>query len=115
MCGSVANLAVHAIEQTSRTLGRGEDRSRVSVKQFEHVLDVWSIASTWRHPSTADTFEDGKAAKFFQLAGLLGNRGRLDAAHFEWHQARMRIGSQGRVGRWDQRRLGGSVSKSGEQ
>jgi hypothetical protein len=95
--GSVINLAVHGIEQTSRMLDRGKDRNRASVSQFEHVLEVWVDRLDMETPSTADTFEDGKAAGFFQLAGLLGKPGRLDAAYFECHQARTRIGSHGCV------------------
>jgi peptidoglycan/xylan/chitin deacetylase (PgdA/CDA1 family) len=107
MAGTVVNLTVHGIGPASRPLDPGEDRTWVTVEQFEQVLD----AAVGR-PDVQITFDDGNAsdveiglprllerglsAEFFILAGLLGEPGRLDGADVrELHQAGMRIGSHG--------------------
>jgi peptidoglycan/xylan/chitin deacetylase (PgdA/CDA1 family) len=107
MAGTVVNLTVHGIGPASRPLDPGEDRTWVTVEQFEQVLD----AAVGR-PDVQITFDDGNAsdveiglprllerglsAEFFILAGLLGEPGRLDGADVrELHQAGMRVGSHG--------------------
>ena len=107
MARTVVNLTVHGIGSTVRTLDPGEDRTWVTVGQFEHVLDA-----VVGRPDVQLTFDDGNAsdvsialprllerglsAEFFVLAGLLGEPGRLDAADVrELHDAGMRVGSHG--------------------
>ena len=107
MAGSVVNLTVHGIGPTPRLLDSDEDRTWVTVEQFEQMLDA-----VVGRPDVQITFDDGNAsdveiglprllerglsAEFFVLAGLLGERGRLDATGVrELHQAGMRVGSHG--------------------
>ena len=122
MAGSVVILTVHGIGPTARSLDIDEDRTWVTVKQFEHVLD----AAVGR-PDVLITFDDGNisdveialprllerglSAEFFVLAGLLGEPGRLDAADVrELHGAGMRVGSHGWAHR-DWRRIDPSLHK----
>jgi peptidoglycan/xylan/chitin deacetylase (PgdA/CDA1 family) len=107
MTSSVVNLTVHGVGPTSRELDPGEDKTWVSVEQFEQVLD----AAVGR-PDVRLTFDDGNASdleialprllergltgEFFVLAGLLGEPGRLDADGVrELLAAGMAIGSHG--------------------
>ncbi|GAA3437151.1 polysaccharide deacetylase family protein [Kutzneria kofuensis] len=116
MSQSVVNLTVHGIGPTSRPLEPDEDKTWVTVDQFERVLD----AAVGR-PDVRITFDDGNAsdveialprlverglkADFFVLAGLLGKPGRLDRSGVhELMRAGMRIGSHGWAHR-DWRRL----------
>jgi peptidoglycan/xylan/chitin deacetylase (PgdA/CDA1 family) len=104
---SVVNLTVHGIGPVTRTLEPGEDRTWVSVTQFEQVLD----AAVGR-PDVRITFDDGNAsdleialprllerelkAEFFVLAGRLGEKGKLDAGGVrELEKAGMLVGSHG--------------------
>jgi peptidoglycan/xylan/chitin deacetylase (PgdA/CDA1 family) len=107
MAGSVVNLTVHGIGPTPRLLDPGEGHTWITVEQFERMLDA-----VVDRPDVQLTFDDGNAsdveiglpkllerglsAEFFVLTGLLGQRGRLDAADVrELHQAGMRVGSHG--------------------
>ena len=107
MSGSVVNLTVHGIGPTDRPLEPDEDKTWVTVEQFEQVLDT-----AVGRPDVRITFDDGNAsdvqialprlverglkADFFVLAGLLGQPGRLDKSGLhELQEAGMRIGSHG--------------------
>jgi peptidoglycan/xylan/chitin deacetylase (PgdA/CDA1 family) len=115
----VVNLTVHGIGTPPRALDPGEDRTWVTVEQFERMLDAVDTDAGRRNVRI--TFDDGNAsdveiglprllerglrAEFFVLAGLLGEPGRLDAAGVrELVEARMRVGSHGWAHR-DWRRL----------
>ena len=85
----VINITVHGIGRADRELESGEDQTWVSVDQFERMLDAVTDRSDVRI-----TFDDGNAsdvkvalprlmergitAEFFLLAGMLGERGRVD-------------------------------------
>jgi peptidoglycan/xylan/chitin deacetylase (PgdA/CDA1 family) len=101
------NVTVHGIGPAARTLDPGDDRTWVSVDQFEQVLDA--IAS---RDDVRLTFDDGNASdvdialprlverglrgEFFIIAGLLGEPGRVDAAGIRrLVDAGMSIGSHG--------------------
>jgi peptidoglycan/xylan/chitin deacetylase (PgdA/CDA1 family) len=116
MGGGVLILTVHGIGSPTRPLDPGEDRTWVTVEQFEQVLDA-----VVGRPDVRLTFDDGNAsdvqiglprllerglsAEFFVLAGLLGERGRLAAADVrQLHKAGMRVSSHGWAHR-DWRRL----------
>jgi peptidoglycan/xylan/chitin deacetylase (PgdA/CDA1 family) len=116
MAGGVLILTVHGIGSPSRPLDPGEDRTWVTVEQFEQVLDA-----VVGRPDVRLTFDDGNAsdveiglprllerglsAEFFVLAGLLGERGRLTAADIhQLHKAGMQVSSHGWAHR-DWRRL----------
>src|SRR3954471_13664576 len=107
MPARVINLTVHGIGDPprDRTLDPGEDRTWVTVEQFEQVLDA-----VVGRPDVRLTFDDGNAsdveialprllerglsAEFFVLTGLLGEPGRLavDDARL-LREAGMRVGS----------------------
>jgi peptidoglycan/xylan/chitin deacetylase (PgdA/CDA1 family) len=104
---SVVNLTVHGIGPVTRMLDPGEDGTWVSVAQFEQVLDA-----VVGRPDVRITFDDGNSsdleiglprllergltAEFFVLAGMLGEKGKLDAGGVrELQRAGMRIGSHG--------------------
>ncbi|HTI25175.1 MAG TPA: polysaccharide deacetylase family protein [Kutzneria sp.] len=116
MSQSVVNLTVHGIGPTERAMEPDEDKTWVSVEQFEQVLDA-----AMGKPDVRLTFDDGNAsdvqialprlmergltADFFVLAGLLGEPGRLDRGDVrELQGSGMRIGSHGWAHR-DWRRL----------
>ncbi len=116
MSVSVVNLTVHGIGPNERPLEPDEDKTWVTVEQFEQVLDAAVGRSDVRI-----TFDDGNAsdvrialprlverglkADFFVLAGLLGQPGRLDLSGLhDLMRAGMRIGSHGWAHR-DWRRL----------
>ena len=104
---SVVNLTVHGIGPVSRTLDPGEDRTWVSVSQFEQVLDAAvgrkDVRITFDDGNSSDLeialprlLERGLTAEFFVLAGTLGEPGKLDADGVrELQRAGMRIGSHG--------------------
>jgi len=101
------NITVHGIGRTDRELEPGEDQTWVSVDQFERMLDAVTDRSDVRI-----TFDDGNAsdvkvalprlmergmtAEFFLLAGMLGERGRVDHCGVRaLMDAGMSIGSHG--------------------
>jgi peptidoglycan/xylan/chitin deacetylase (PgdA/CDA1 family) len=116
MAGGVLILTVHGIGSPSRPLDPGEDRTWVTVEQFEQVLDAVvgrpDVRLTFDDGNTSDVeiglprlLERGLSAEFFVLAGLLGQRGRLAAADVhQLDQAGMRVSSHGWAHR-DWRRL----------
>ena len=107
MAGGVVILTVHGIGRASRPLDPGEDRTWISVEQFELVLDAVvgrsDVRLTFDDGNASDVeiglprlLERGLSAEFFVLAGLLGEPGRLGAADVrELHRAGMRVGSHG--------------------
>lgn len=101
------NLTVHGVGPVPRGIDEGEAEVWVSVDQLERILD----AAVGR-PEVTITFDDGNAsdleiglprllergltARFFVLAGLLGEPGHLDEAGvLELQRAGMVIGSHG--------------------
>jgi peptidoglycan/xylan/chitin deacetylase (PgdA/CDA1 family) len=117
MAGTVVNLTVHGIGPASRTLDPDEDRTWVTVEQFEQVLDAVvgrrDVQLTFDDGNASDVeialprlLERGLSAEFFVLAGLLGEPGRLAAEDVrELRDAGMRVGSHGWAHR-DWRRIG---------
>jgi len=107
MADSVANLTVHGVGKAGRALEPGEDRTWVTITQFEQVLDTMvgrtDVQLTFDDGNASDLeialprlLERGLTAEFFVLAGCLGEPGRLDAAGVrELAAAGMRIGSHG--------------------
>lgn len=104
---SISNITIHGIGVPARELDPGEDRTWVSVAQFEQALDA--VAG---RPDVHLTFDDGNAsdveialprlvereitAEFFLLAGELGEQGRVDHIGVrELLGAGMAIGSHG--------------------
>jgi peptidoglycan/xylan/chitin deacetylase (PgdA/CDA1 family) len=104
---SVVNITVHGVGPPARELDPGEDQTWVSIARFERVLDAVAGRSDVRI-----TFDDGNAsdvavalprlvergltAEFFLLAGMLGERGRVDRAGIRaLLDAGMAIGSHG--------------------
>ena len=112
----IVNLTVHGIGQPGRPLDRGEDRTWVSVAQFEEALDFADgrpdVRLTFDDGNRSDVdialprlLERGLCAEFFVLAGRMGEAGWLDAADVkELVAAGMAIGSHGWAHR-DWRRL----------
>ncbi len=113
---SVVNLTVHGIGPAAREFDPDEDATWVGTEQFEQMLDA-----VVGRPDVQITFDDGNwsdleialprllqrglVAKFFVLAGLLGQPGRLDGSGVrELCRAGMSIGSHGWAHR-DWRRL----------
>ncbi|MFC5833690.1 polysaccharide deacetylase family protein [Nonomuraea insulae] len=104
---SIITMTVHGIGPAVRPLDPGEDRTWVSVEQFEHVLDTVverdDVRITFDDGNASDIeialprlLERGLRAEFFVLAGLLGERGRLAEADVrELVKAGMRVGSHG--------------------
>jgi peptidoglycan/xylan/chitin deacetylase (PgdA/CDA1 family) len=102
------NVTVHGIgSRPTRPLEDGEDKVWISVDQFEGLLDA-----AIERPDVTVTFDDGNRSdleiglpklqergltgRFYVLAGLLGEPGRLDASDVrELHDAGMFIGSHG--------------------
>jgi peptidoglycan/xylan/chitin deacetylase (PgdA/CDA1 family) len=107
MAARVINLTVHGIGDPPRELDPGEDRTWVTVPQFEQVLDAVvgrdDVRITFDDGNASDIeiglprlLERGLTAEFFVLAGLLGEPGRLSEADVkELVAAGMRIGSHG--------------------
>jgi peptidoglycan/xylan/chitin deacetylase (PgdA/CDA1 family) len=120
MAGGVLILTVHGIGPAPRTLDPDEDRTWVTVEQFEQVLDAVvgriDVRLTFDDGNVSDVeiglprlLERGLSAEFFVLAGLLGEPGRLDAADVrKLHEAGMRVGSHGWAHR-DWRRIDPSL------
>jgi peptidoglycan/xylan/chitin deacetylase (PgdA/CDA1 family) len=104
---SVVNLTVHGIGAPVRALEPDEDRTWVSVAQFEQVLDAVAgrrdVRITFDDGNASDVeialpllLERGLRAEFFPLAGRLGELGRLDRDGVrELRRAGMSIGSHG--------------------
>nr|WP_290868462.1 polysaccharide deacetylase family protein [Hamadaea sp.] len=98
---------MHGVGPTDRVLAPGEDRTWVSVAQFEQMLDLAvqreHVRITFDDGNASDLeialprlLERGLTAEFFVLAGLLGEPGRLDADGVrELAKAGMPIGSHG--------------------
>lgn len=101
------NVTVHGIGSPARPLDPGEDRTWITVEQFDRLLDA-----AVGQPHVTITFDDGNlsdleiglprllerglTAEFFVCAGLLAEPGRLDASGVrELHGAGMLIGSHG--------------------
>jgi peptidoglycan/xylan/chitin deacetylase (PgdA/CDA1 family) len=107
VAGKIVILTVHGIGRPSRPFEPGEDRTWVTVEQFEQVLDAvvgrHDVRLTFDDGNASDVeiglprlMERGLSAEFFVLAGLLGEAGRLDAADVrKLHEAGMRVGSHG--------------------
>jgi peptidoglycan/xylan/chitin deacetylase (PgdA/CDA1 family) len=119
---SLVVLTVHGIGRPTRPLDPGEDRTWVTLDQFERVLD----AAAGR-PDVRLTFDDGNdsdvelalprllerslTAEFFLLAGRVGRPGSVDEAGIRaLLDAGMSVGSHG----WDHvdwRRLGDGTAR----
>jgi peptidoglycan/xylan/chitin deacetylase (PgdA/CDA1 family) len=116
------NVTVHGIGPAPRQLDPGEDETWVSVEQFEQVLDAVTERDDVRlmfddgNASDVDIalprlVERGLRGKFFVLAGLLGEPGRLDADGVRrLVDAGMSIGSHGWAHR-DWRRIDARQAK----
>ena len=112
----VAVFNVHGIGSPPRPLDHDEDKTWITVEQFEGLLDVIvgrdDVRLTFDDGNSSDLeiglpllLERGLTAEFFLPAGLLGEPGRLDASGVvELHRAGMTIGSHGWAHR-DWRRL----------
>lgn len=108
---SVVIINVHGIGPTDRELDPGEDKTWVTVEQFEQVLDLAAgrddVRFTFDDGNESDVtialprlVERGMTAEFFVLAGQLERPGRLDVDGVrELLKADMPIGSHG----WDHR------------
>jgi peptidoglycan/xylan/chitin deacetylase (PgdA/CDA1 family) len=106
---SVVIINVHGIGATQRVLDPGEDRTWISVEQFEEMLDLAAgrddVRFTFDDGNSSDVtvalprlLARGMTAEFFVLAGQLDRPGRLDADGVrELVRAGMVIGSHG----WD--------------
>ncbi|MGY4648092.1 polysaccharide deacetylase family protein [Mycobacterium sp. URHB0021] len=116
MARSVVNIVVHGIGPVDRQLDPGEDQVWIGTSQFERLLDA-----VVDRPDVRISFDDGNSsdveialprlvergltAEFFVLAGLLGERGRVDRdAIGALLDAGMAIGSHGWLHR-DWRRM----------
>jgi peptidoglycan/xylan/chitin deacetylase (PgdA/CDA1 family) len=120
MARGVVILTVHGIGPAPRSLDPGEDRTWISVDQFEQVLDAVvgrsDVRLTFDDSNASDVeiglpklLERGLSAEFFILAGLLAEPGRLNPADVrQLHQAGMRVGSHGWAHR-DWRRIDPSL------
>jgi peptidoglycan/xylan/chitin deacetylase (PgdA/CDA1 family) len=107
MPARVINLTVHGIGKPPRELDPGEERTWVTVRQFEQVIDAVAgrddVRITFDDGNSSDVeialprlVERGLTAEFFVLAGLLGAPGRLDNAGVRaLLDAGMRVGSHG--------------------
>lgn len=108
---SVVIFNVHGIGPAGRDLDPGEDKTWVTVEQFERVLDLAAgrddVRFTFDDGNESDVtialprlVERGMTAEFFVLAGQLDRSGRLDADGVrELLKAGMPVGSHG----WDHR------------
>ncbi|TDQ05515.1 polysaccharide deacetylase family protein [Labedaea rhizosphaerae] len=107
----VLNLTVHGIGDPVRPLEDGEDRTWVTVEQFEQALDAAEAAVAQGH-DVRITFDDGNdsdvriglprlvsrglTAQFFLLAGLLDAPGRVSRSDVgTLLEAGMTVGSHG--------------------
>lgn len=106
-----ANVTVHGIGEPVRPVDDDERRVWISVEQFEGLLDAAvgrdDVTVTFDDGNLSDLeialprlLERGLVARFFVLAGLLGEPGRLDDSDVrELHRAGMLVGSHG----WEHR------------
>jgi peptidoglycan/xylan/chitin deacetylase (PgdA/CDA1 family) len=120
MAGGVVILTVHGVGPASRPLDPGEDRTWITVEQFEQVLDAVvgrsDVQLTFDDGNASDVeiglprlLERGLSAEFFVLAGRLGEPGRLNAGDVrQLHEAGMRVSSHGWAHR-DWRRIDPSL------
>jgi peptidoglycan/xylan/chitin deacetylase (PgdA/CDA1 family) len=120
VAGGVVILTVHGIGPALRPLDPGEDRTWVTIEQFEQVLDAVvgrnDVRLTFDDGNASDLeiglprlLERGLSAEFFVLAGLLGEPGRLKVADVrQLHEAGMTVGSHGWAHR-DWRRIDPSL------
>jgi peptidoglycan/xylan/chitin deacetylase (PgdA/CDA1 family) len=104
---SVVNILVHGIGPVGRRLDPGEEQVWVSTEQFERLLDAVAERSdvwiSFDDGNSSDVeialprlVERGLTAEFFLLAGLLGERERVDRAGVgALLDAGMAIGSHG--------------------
>ena len=109
--GRVVNLTVHGIGDPVRPLDEGEDKTWVTVEQFEQALDAVQQAVAQGH-DVRITFDDGNdsdvriglprllsrglSAQFFLLAGLLDTPGRVTKSDVgSLLEAGMTVGSHG--------------------
>lgn len=104
---TVLNLTVHGIGPAGHPLDPGEERTWVSVEQFEAAVDALvdrrDVHITFDDGNRSDVeialprlIERGLRADFFLLAGRLGEAGRVDRADVrELVSAGMGIGSHG--------------------
>jgi peptidoglycan/xylan/chitin deacetylase (PgdA/CDA1 family) len=107
----VLNLTVHGIGDPVRPLEDGEDKTWVTVEQFEQALDAVEAAVAQGH-DVRITFDDGNdsdvriglprlvsrglTAQFFLLAGLLDTPGRVSRSDVgSLLEAGMTVGSHG--------------------
>jgi peptidoglycan/xylan/chitin deacetylase (PgdA/CDA1 family) len=107
MPAKVINLTVHGIGEPPRRLDPGEDRTWVTVEQFEQVLDAVAgrddVRITFDDGNSSDVeialprlVERGLTAEFFVLAGLFGKPGRVSHADLrKLLDSGMSIGSHG--------------------
>ena len=104
---SVVNLTMHGIGPPTRELDPGEREVWISVEEFEQLLDAIAgrsdVQLTFDDGNLSDVeialpmlLERGLCARFFVLAGRLGELGRLDRGHVRaLADAGMSIGSHG--------------------
>jgi peptidoglycan/xylan/chitin deacetylase (PgdA/CDA1 family) len=104
---SVVNVLIHGIGPVGRQLDPGEEQVWVSTEQFERLLDAVversDVRISFDDGNSSDVeialprlVERGLTAEFFLLAGLLGERGRVDHAGIgALLEAGMAIGSHG--------------------
>jgi peptidoglycan/xylan/chitin deacetylase (PgdA/CDA1 family) len=104
---SVVNILVHGIGPAGRQVDPGEEPVWVSTAQFERLLDAVAerldVRISFDDGNSSDVeialprlVERGLTAEFFLLAGLLGERGRVDHAGVRaLLDAGMAIGSHG--------------------
>jgi peptidoglycan/xylan/chitin deacetylase (PgdA/CDA1 family) len=107
----VVNLTVHGIGDPVRPLEDGEDRTWVTIAQFEQALDAIEEARATGH-DVRITFDDGNdsdvriglprliarglTAEFFVLAGMLGAPGRVSKSDVATLlESGMSVGSHG--------------------
>jgi peptidoglycan/xylan/chitin deacetylase (PgdA/CDA1 family) len=107
MPGGVVILTVHGIGPPARPLDPGEDRTWVTIEQFEQVLNAvvgrTDVRLTFDDGNASDIeiglprlLERGLSAEFFVLAGRLSEQGRLAASDVRHlHESGMRVGSHG--------------------
>jgi peptidoglycan/xylan/chitin deacetylase (PgdA/CDA1 family) len=103
----VINITVHGIGPAVREFDPGEDKTWVSVAQFEQMLDAaegrTDVRIKFDDGNASDVeialprlIERGLTAEFFLLAGMLGDSGRIDPDGVrELLAAGMTIGSHG--------------------
>ena len=105
--GSIVNLTVHGIGEVGRDLAVNENRTWVTVEQFEQTLDAVvgrdDVRLTFDDGNASDVeialprlLERGLRGEFYVLAGLIGDEDRVDEAGVrELVSAGMSVGSHG--------------------